>query len=245
MTSWENIHAWYDTQVGQKGHKAHQEVILPHFKPYIKKIKGQGWLDVGCGQGWLERQLPPAWHYVGIDTSRSLLQSAQAQRKRKTACFVHQNACAPYTLEEKFDVVSFILSLQNMQHPAKALRFAGQHLHPGGSLLLVLNHPCFRIPQHSDWIEKGGTRYRAIGSYQSPRTISIALNPSQGKRSAHSTSFHSSLTQLFAYCHQAHFKLHHLEEWCSTATSTGKKAEEENRSRSEIPLFLFLHCTRL
>lgn len=240
-TSWEEVEGWYSSCVGEKGHYYHQTTILPNA---IRLLgigkKPLSVLDLGCGQGVFARALPKTTPYYGIDASPSLIENAKKQMQSPSFHFLTADATKPLPIEKKdFDRALFLLSLQNMEHQDKAIANARAHLKNGAHLLLVLNHPCFRIPRQSSWgiDPENKLQYRKIQRYMSPMKIPIQMNPGK-KDSAQTFSFHHSLTDTISFLTQANFSVISLEEWCSDKKSTGPKAKMEDRARSEIPLFL-------
>lgn len=236
-TSWETVGGWYASCVGEKGHYYHRTVVLPGALRLLGKPKSL--LDIGCGEGILARSLPPGCEYVGIDASASLIQSAK--QRLPQARFVHADAAEPYSLDKKdFEAAAFILSLQNMAHPGKALLAARSHLKKGAKLLLVLNHPCFRIPRQSSWgvDEKNKIQYRRINRYLTPLEIPIQMEPSKEAESSETISFHHSLSGFASFLFHAKFSITTMEEWISDKKSEGSMAKMEDRARKEFPLFL-------
>ena len=59
----------------RKGAYYHQAVILPNALRLLGKYSSL--LDLGCGQGVLQRQMPESVEYVGIDASKELIASAK------------------------------------------------------------------------------------------------------------------------------------------------------------------------
>lgn len=242
-TSWEEVEGWYSSCVGEKGHYYHRTLILPN----ALRLLGIGKtplsvLDIGCGQGVFARALPSNTLYYGLDASPSLIDEAKRQMRAASFHFLAADATKPFPIEKKdFDRALFLLSLQNMEHQDKAIANARAHLKKGAELLLVLNHPCFRIPRQSSWgiDEASKIQYRKIQRYLSPMKIPIQMNPGK-KESAQTFSFHHSLADTIAFLARANFSVIGLEEWCSDKKSTGPKAKMEDRARSEIPLFLAL-----
>jgi ubiquinone/menaquinone biosynthesis C-methylase UbiE len=190
MTSWDNSDSWYDSIVGDKGHYYHQSVIFPGVLRMLKLPKNGSLLDVGCGNGVLAKQLPPHIEYTGIDASKNLLDKAPKGQ------FIHADATKPFPLEKKdFDAACFILSLQNMEQGQDAIAHTTKHLKPKGQLLLVLNHPCYRIPRQSAWgiDEQAKLQYRRVNRYFSPLKIPIQTHP--GKNTEQTTwSFHHPMS---------------------------------------------------
>lgn len=239
---WEQGAKWYDQLVGDAGHYYHQEVIVPFLKTWFKEKKGR-LADLGCGQAFFASQLPKDWTYTGFDASKSLIQAAKVKGIKD--CVVHdlhepfENA--PYD----FDVGLFLLSLQDMQYPDKAISNAAKLLKKEKELWIVLNHPCYRIPRQSGWgvDESKKTQYRKIESYMSENLIPIEIHPSkqQTKKVFH---HHFSLTLLTKWLSQNGFYIAQIEELVSNKVSTGSKSSMENRSRNEFPLFMCLKCIK-
>ena len=246
-TSWEGVEGWYSSCVGEKGHHYHQSLILPGALRLLEIASVKSLLDLGCGQGVLARALPKFVEYVGIDASAALITEAKKLTKRPQTQFVTASATEDLPIEKhNFDAAVFILSLQNMERQDHAILQAFKHLRKGGKLLLVLNHPCFRIPRQSSWDvdEKNKLQSRRINRYLSPLKIPIQMAPSKGERSEETWSFHHSLSDYSLFLSRAGFVISALEEWVSDKKSEGKFAKMEDRARSEIPLFLAICATK-
>ena len=116
----------------------------------------------------------------------------------------------------------------------------------GGKLLIVINHPHFRIPRHSSWEidEKNNVQYRKINKYLSRIEIPVNHDPSMGKAGNFSISYHFSLEELSRYLYEVGFNIVKIEEWSSDKKSVGKNAKRENVSRNEFPLFMALLCEK-
>jgi ubiquinone/menaquinone biosynthesis C-methylase UbiE len=244
--SWESAEKWYDSCVGEKGHHYHKSVIFPYILKLFKEKDSV--LDLGCGQGVLERQLPESITYYGVDNSKSLIEIAKKTTKNRSAQFFVGDATQKLPFEKKdFDWACFILSLQNMEHPKKAIHEAAKHLKPGGKLLIVLNHPCFRIPRQSHWGVDANAKlqYRRINSYMTPQTIPIQTHPGKGNLSDVTYSYHYPLSSYFAWTASEGLSTIDLQEWCSDKKSEGAKKKMEDRARVEIPLFLAIVSQKL
>ncbi|MES2199926.1 MAG: class I SAM-dependent methyltransferase [Chlamydiota bacterium] len=249
-TSWEKASSWYDKAVGETGHYYHENVILPHLTRLLSLKEGStaSYLDLACGQGILSRHLPKSSTYVGVDLSLSLVVSAQEKNTQTNHTFVVSDITKPLPVSKKdFDFCTIILALQNVEHPVKAFCNAAKHLTSGGKLVLVMNHPCFRIPKQSSWgiDEENQVQYRRVDRYYRSMLIPIQLHPSQGAQSATTPSFHHPLSCWTLWLHEAGFAIEWIEEWCSDKVSTGKHARREDVSREEIPLFLTITAFKL
>lgn len=244
-TSWENSSAWYSKAVGEKGLYYHTHVILPKGIPLLdfKRFPTSNLLDFGSGQGILARALPPSVDYTGIDLSPTLIKEAKNLNKEKNRTFLVADATKPLAFEpESFTHAASILAFQNMENQNGLLANAKKMLKTNGQLLLVLNHPCFRMPRQSSWgfDPKSKIQYRRIDAYMSDMKIPIEMHPSKKSASPITFSFHHCLTTYATLLKKHGFLIETLEEWCSDKKSEGGRAEAEDKARREIPLFLCL-----
>ncbi|MBM3184184.1 MAG: class I SAM-dependent methyltransferase [Chlamydiae bacterium] len=247
MSNWDAAEPWYQRCVGEKGHYYHQSVILPRITKLLDLKQAHSLLDLGCGQGVLSRQLPKNVSYVGVDLSKNLIEQARKMNKRAECTFIKADICESLPIEKKdFDRASFILSLQNMKHGEKAILNASRHLQKDAILVLVLNHPCFRIPRQSSWgiDEKAKLQYRRINRYMTSLEIPLQIHPGKGEKSEIFYSYHHNLSDYAAWLQQAGFAITMMEEWCSDKKSEGAKAKMEDRSREEFPLFLAIQARK-
>jgi ubiquinone/menaquinone biosynthesis C-methylase UbiE len=240
-TSWESSSRWYDSIVGEKGHYYHEHLIFPNSLRLLNLKQGDSLIDLGCGQGVLCGQLPKQVTYTGVDASPSLIKKA---KERFKGHFVVADLTKPLDLSG-FSHATMMLVLQNIEEPEKALQNGAKTLKPGGKFLLVLNHPCFRIPRQSSWgIDPSKQlQYRRIDLYMTPLKIPIQTHPGK-EDSSQTISFHQPLSSYTAALAKAGFVIEQIEEWASDKKSTGGKARMENRSRKEFPLFLAILARR-
>jgi SAM-dependent methyltransferase len=246
-SSWEKEHDWYDRIVGSKGHYYHDHVILPGVLKLLKLSSTSSLLDLGCGQGILARALPKEIVYTGIDLSPSLIRAAKKYAAHKLQRFLIGDVTRPLPLKEKFTHAALILALQNIAEPLAVFTEAAKHLHQGGKLIIVLNHPCYRIPRQTHWQvdREKKIQYRRVDRYLSPLKIPIQMHPGEHARDkdfSETFSYHFPLSQYSQWLHRAGFVIELIEEWCSDKKSIGKAAAMENRSRKEFPLFIALAC---
>lgn len=240
-TSWQAVSSWYNRLVGDEGSYYHQNVIFPYLRAIFPEPLSL--VDFGCGQGAILSILPQNTRYLGLDMAQNFVSTAKAKYQ---ATFLQANVCKPLPIKkEKFDYALFCLSLQNMQDPTTALKNAYNHLSDSGELILILNHPCFRIPQHSDWgfDETQNSQYRKMYRYLSSLDIRIKQAPSK-KNSPITWSFHYSLTTIMQFLKEASFCITDMQELISNKTSTGSKKQAENRARKEFPLFLVIRAKK-
>lgn len=242
-TSWEPVEKWYQASVGDEGHYYHRQIVIPGVMRLmnLERKEPVALLDLACGQGVLARHLPPNIPYTGLDLSVSLVKAAKSSDTNQRHQYVVADATKPLPLpEDLFTHAAIILALQNMEHPDLALRHLHRHLQVNGELVIVLNHPCFRIPRQSSWQvdQEKKIQYRRLDRYALPLQIPIQAHPSKGVQSPATWSFHHPISAYTRWLKEAGFVITLMEEWCSDKVSTGGAAKMENRSREEFPLFL-------
>lgn len=241
-TSWDRVANWYDSQV-ESAADYHVKLIFPNTLKLLLPKPGEKILDIGCGQGAFCRLMADCGANVtGIDASTKLITLANQRtpQKLKINYLVGDATRLDKIPDHYFDAAVSILAIQNMDPMAAVVGSAARVLKPGGKLLLVLNHPCFRIPRQSGWgvDEKRKLRYRRIDRYLSPLQIPIKMHPGAAPE-IHTWTFHHPLGDYFSAFNQSGFAVTQLEEWASNRQSQpGKFAKPENQSREEIPLFL-------
>jgi len=210
QTSWQQVSPWYNKLVGSDGHYFHEHVVIPGVLRLLSLESSSSLLDLGCGQGILAKKIPAIARYLGLDAAAGLVRAAAATVKKPNYSFMVRDVTKPLEEpEEKFSHATIILALQNMEQPEGTIQNAAKQLQTGGKLVIVLNHPCFRIPRQSGWgiDEKTKLQHRWINRYASSFKIPIEMHPGQ-RSSAVTWSFHHSLHDYSSMLVQAGF-LHH------------------------------------
>ena len=242
-TSWNNVGDWYDTLL-QNEDTYQNKVILPNILRLADVKKGTKILDLACGQGFFSRAFSDAGaRVIGVDLSSKLITSAKKNvpNAKFYISSAHKLGCVA---DKSLDVVIIILAIQNIENISEVFKEVNKKLKKGGKLLLVLNHPAFRIPGASSWgyTEKEKKQYRRIDAYMTESKREIDMHPG-AKEKITTVSFHRPLQVYFKTLANAGFVVSRLEEWISHKESEkGTRKEEEDRTRKEFPLFLCLEA---
>jgi ubiquinone/menaquinone biosynthesis C-methylase UbiE len=244
--SWQGVSKWYNKITKDEGHFYHKNLIIPNLLKLIPINSATKILDLGCGSGILGRSINSNISYLGVDLSKDLILSAQGQDKSKMHKYITGDVSNLNINEDKFSHAFFVLSFQNMENPEKALTNTYIKLITSGKLILVLNHPAFRIPRQSSWgidqINK--IEFRKINKYMSTMKIPIAMNPSK-KKTELTWSYHYPISTISNMLKSSGFLIEQIEEWNSPKTSVGKNSKMENVSRNEFPLFMCIVCKKI
>ncbi|MDO8483252.1 MAG: class I SAM-dependent methyltransferase [bacterium] len=245
-TSWDKVARWYDELLSGEG-TYQKDLILPNVLRLLELKKGEKVLDLGCGQGLFSREFFKAGATVtGVDLSKNLIALAE-QHSPKEIKFVAASAeSIPFISNTTMDSVVCVSAIQNIKNVLAVFAEAFRVLKSGGRVLLVMNHPAFRIAKRSAWgfDDEKKIQYRRIDEYISESSADITMNPSSDS-SASTASFHHPLQFYFKALHKAGFSVSRLEEWTSNKTSQeGPRAGAENKARKEFPLFLALEARK-
>jgi ubiquinone/menaquinone biosynthesis C-methylase UbiE len=259
-TSWGKVADWYDEVVSDED-SYQKKVILPNILRIVSPKKGLKVLDLACGQGFFSHEMVKAGaEVVGVDISKELIAKAAgkkisgervvgAKHASESESFFSAAATDLSVLgEKKFDVVFSILAIQNIENISKTFKEVSRVLTLAGKLVIVLNHPTFRIPKKSSWgfDDAYKVQYRRIDEYLSESRADIDMNPAEKEKSKTTISFHRPLQVYSKTLANAGFAISRIEEWISHKESQkGPRQIAEDRSRREIPLFMCLECVKI
>ena len=249
-TSWENVADWYGSIVSGRGMYFHEKVIVPHLLKLLDLKNNATIVDLGCGNGFFASFVRDrVKYYLGIDASPTLIKIAKnGHKKHGNINFVIDDLTKKLTVDKKFTHAVSILVFQNIEDIDALLMNASNLLLNKGILVIVLNHPCFRIPRVTSWgidYEKK-IQYRRVDRYMSEMRIPINVHPSQKRitRRNIAWTFHRPISFYFSKLRNHGFYVELLQELVSDKVSVGKYKKMEDRARTEIPLFMVIKATK-
>lgn len=267
-TSWNSVAPWYDDLVTSSG-SYQKEVILPNLLRLAGDVSRKKVLDLACGQGFFSHEFAQKGAEVfGVDLSRKLVQTARTKASQISFLVGSAEKLPPEIKSNSFDVVVCVLALQNIRNLDAVISEASRVLVHGGRFLVVLNHPCFRIPKRSAWgfdpvvdfgiaerdsarqrcdakihygvDEQQAIQYRKLDGYLSESSADIVMHPGE-KNSPKTVSFHRPLQLYFKAFSKYGLLADRMEEWISHKESEqGPRKGAEDKARNEFPLFLYI-----
>ncbi len=249
-TSWGKVAGWYDTLLEDSEDTYQIKVIKPNLFRMLGVRPGTEILDVGCGQGFFAREIASLGAKVlGIDVGGELIKMAKSRAGQNETYLTLSAENMKGLLSGRFDAAICVLALQNIKNFQAALSECFRVLKPKGRLLLVLNHPSFRVPTASAWgyDEKANVQYRRIEKYLSQITQEVDMTQGQKdeNKKKFTYSFHRSMQDYFKTFNKTGFCVSRLEEWISHKESDkGPRKNAEDKARKEIPLFMALELIK-
>lgn len=244
---WDRAARWYDSLVGERGSFYHQRIVVPGALKLLDVKRGERVLDLACGQGVFSRALAERGaQVVGVDASERLVQMARRRSDANIQYHVGDARKLDFLPDGSFDAIGCLLALQNIEPMEPVLAECGRLLKPGGRVVFVINHPCFRVPRQSGWgwDEERKLQYRRVDRYLSDLKVPILTHPGDAPREI-TWTYHHPLGAYVRALASAGLYVDALEEWVSPRTSQpGPRARAENVARQEIPLFLAVRAVK-
>jgi len=247
-TSWDTVAKWYDGWMGERGGEHHRRFAVPAVLELLELRPGESLLDIGAGQGVLAPHAAAAGaNYTGVDASERLIRLARRRHGRCGRFLIgdaRRLGSTPELEAAAFDAAVFLLSIQDMDDLEAVLASAGWALRLGGRLVLLMRHPCFRIPRQSGWgwDRSRKLEYRRIDRYLSPLHVPNRVELRGG--SARTMSFHRPLSDYVNGVATAGLVLDGMRE-IAVPRWDGERSRFAREGSGEIPLFLGLRALKL
>jgi ubiquinone/menaquinone biosynthesis C-methylase UbiE len=247
-TSWNSVASWYDELL--KNDESYQaRVILPNLLRVLDLKKGEQVYDLACGQGYFANVFAHVGaNVVASDLSKNLIETAKKNSKEKINFYISPAHRAQFLKDGSMDTIVVVLAIQNIENVGEVFTECSRILKKDGRIVLVLNHPAFRVPQGSDWYFADGVQSRIISQYLSESKIFIDMTPGEKnpKKKIKTITFHRSLQYYMKLLAKNGFAITHLEEWISHKQSgTGPRQAAEDKARKEIPMFMCLEIKKI
>jgi len=246
---WDHVAAWYDRLVGDAGSDYHREVLLPVTLRLLDPQPGERFIDLCCGQGVLARALleRQAGFVLGVDASRRLIAAARGRGPRDPRLrYLVGDATRPGDLGPPFDGAACVMAVQDVDDESALFRTMAAALRDGGRGVIVMMHPCFRVPRQSSWgwDEARRIRYRRVDRYLTPLRVPIATHPGRDP-GQHTVFYHRPLADYLNALGAAGLAVTAAEEPRShRRIQPGGRSRGENRAAEEFPVFLALRVVR-
>jgi ubiquinone/menaquinone biosynthesis C-methylase UbiE len=242
-TSWGSVASWYDKMVSDKDSYQNQ-IIVPKILDILDLKQGEVVLDLGCGVGYFcQKYSQKGAKVVGVDIGKESIAVAKEKTDPSIEYYSHTAESIPFIKNSSVDKITIVLALQNIQKAEQVIAECGRVLKKNGQLVIVINHPYYRIPKATSWVwsDREFCQYRRVDRYLSSFEATIDMHPGKTKDAKNLTmSFHRPLQWYIQKLSQKGILVNDLQEWIShRITDQGpKKTPALEQSRKEIPLFM-------
>lgn len=240
--SWDPVADWYAGWVGAGGSDHHRRLAIPTVLDLLQPTAGERILDIGCGPGVLAPHVVAAGaRYTGVDKSRKLLAFA-SRHHGQHGRFLHGDATRLHEVSglcnTSFDAVVFMLSIQDIAPLEDAVTGAVSLLRPGGRIVLLMTHPCFRVPRQSGWgwDSRRKLQFRRVDRYLTP--LSVPMKAYGRDRRSATRSHHRPLERYVNALTSAGTLIDRLDEVPTCRNAKGVQAKAARNADREIPLLL-------
>ncbi len=242
-SSWDPVAGWYIGWVGKKGSRHHRRLAIPAVMDLLAPEAGERILDIGCGPGVLAPHVAQAGAcYTGVDASSRLVTFARNHHGEDGIFLLGDATQLPRVSglqPSSFDAAVFLLSIQDINPLKAALESAAWALGSGGRVVLLMTHPCFRVPWHSgwEWDPDRGLRYRRVERYLG--RMAAPMQEYSGSRRGATQSYHRPFEAYINGLASQGLLVDRLQEIPSYKVDRAKsRGKAEARANEEIPLFL-------
>lgn len=247
--SWDAVANWYIGWAGAEGSRHHRELAIPALMSLLAPARGEHVLDIGCGAGALAAAvLAEGALYTGIDKSPQLIAHARSHYRARARFLVDDATrlrSVPSLGEGGFDAAAFLLSLQDIDPLETAIASAGWALRPGGRLVILMTHPCFRVPRQSGWGWDEGRRlrFRRIDRYLTP--LDVPMQEYGKGKSGTTRSYHRPIETYAAALAGCGLLIDAVKEIPVPPPDMKQEEQRAHRiAREEFPLFLCLRARK-
>lgn len=245
--SWDAVAEWYLGWSGTHGSIHHRRTAIPLLLDLLAPARHERILDLGCGPCALAPALAQrGCTLVGIDRSPRLIAAAQ-RAHRRVGRFLLGDVTALDRItaldHTPFDAATFLLSIQDIDPLEAVLQGLQARLTAAGRIVIVMVHPCFRVPRQSGWgwDSQRKLQYRRIDRYLT--SLAVPMRTAADGRAA-TRSYHRPLTRYVELLADAGFVIDALRELPAEPVARGSPSPAARRAEAEFPLFLGLRARR-
>ncbi|HEU0298387.1 MAG TPA: methyltransferase domain-containing protein [Longimicrobium sp.] len=209
-------------------------------------VRGARLLDVGCGGGYLARELAARGARVtGIDLSPRMIEHARRREEEAPLGIEYQAMdaaeIAAHFPADSFDMAVSCVALQDMPDPAAALRAVHTVLRPGGRFVASITHPCTDTPFRA-WERDEARRKRWLCVDRYFERAPIELEWQRLAYKFTTAGLHVPLEDWFGWVLAAGFQLRAFREPRPTDEALRRRPELEDATR--MPYFISLDLAR-
>ncbi len=224
ISNWDDVATWWRSEVATD--PVYLEDVAPMLDGLIGSPSGPI-LELGCGDGqWLRRFANHGSAVIGCDRSAKLLADAKASHPVALCALPTLSWVRGGAIDTAYSV--FVLDL--VQDVDAFFSEAMRVVAPGGTLVVVINHPIFTAPQSGPFMDPDLDVFWRWGDYLHPGSTVVPAGDQSVRM------YHRSVSELLTAAASAEWRLDTLVE-----APLGRAAIEREPSyagQESIPRFL-------
>jgi len=237
-----------------------EEMNNPAAFRIIGNVRDKHVLDLSCGEGYNTRILAKRGaKVVGVDFSEKMIELARQREKNENLGIIYYVSDAADLKEfenERFDVVTCLMSLMDIEHYEDAISEVARVLKKNGRFVFSITHPCFEWgvtisgEPIAEWKYEEGTENTAekkalhleIRQYFSITKCEVSWDMKRLAKPFKTTSFHRTLTDYFQALYENGFMVARLVE--PKPTSKGVSKYPSLRKHTKIPHSIIIEAIK-
>ncbi len=155
MASYDKFAKQYADAMSERGDFFHRTQIDPYIYKIIGNPKGKRIYDIGCGSGYMARNLAKKGaHVVASDISKELIKIAQEKSKGLSIGYSVRDGIDFRRLgTRKFDVVLMNMVINYIKDINTLFRGISKILSPNGVVVFATNHFLRPAYPYSEWVK--------------------------------------------------------------------------------------------
>jgi len=237
-----------------------EEMNNPAAFRIIGNVRDKHVLDLSCGEGYNTRILAKRGaKVVGVDFSEKMIELArQREKNEKLGIRYHVSDAADLKEfdNERFDVVTCLMALMDIEHYEDAISEVARVLKKNGRFVFSITHPCFEYGATvgrepiAEWKYEEGTEDTAekkalhleIKKYFGITKCEVSWDMKRLAKPFKTTSFHRTLTDYFQALYENGFMVARLVE--PKPTSKGVSKYPSLRKHTKIPHSIIIEAIK-
>lgn len=147
ITQWNKYASLYNKGKGESGDELHNTLIQPTLEKLLTDLKGKNLLDIGCGNGFLEKWLSSkADQVIAVDSLDDLLEYAKNNSKYENVIFKKSDLTQKLLFADRsFDVVISVMVIQYLPEIKTLAAEIERILKEDGVFIFAIDHPAHAL----------------------------------------------------------------------------------------------------
>lgn len=215
----------------------------PIIKKMMPDLKGKSILDLGCGDGNMDKYFVQkgAKNVYAIDISKNMIDTAKTQNFDEKIVYEVRKMEEISAIKQKFDIIYSSLAFHYVEDFDKMIDDITNLLNKNGILLFSQENPLltaivYNTEEQVKYIYIDGKRYYLLSDYQNEGKREKVWNDTVV------TKYHRTFAHIVNCLIKLNFKLLEIKD--SFADKKALKLKEKYKHENDRPMFLFVKAEK-